>query len=166
MFDIEPVSLGISVFLLLGFLSPLIVYKIKQSKKANYLKDIFNQSEREFGLKCDQKDFWRDYYAIGLDTDKKMMLYIKFDTKPEILNMDLKNCSQISLIQKTEVFKQENKNREIIHYRGLKLNFPTNNHHEINLEFYNGDLFSDLQGEGPLVLKWKELIAQNLNQIK
>jgi hypothetical protein len=55
MFDIEPVSLGVSILLMLGFIAPIYLYKIKQAKKALLQKNIFEQSEKEFGLDCDLK---------------------------------------------------------------------------------------------------------------
>lgn len=129
-----------------------------------FQKTIFKQSEREFGLECDLKDFWRDYYAIGLDSEKRILVYIKFDAEPEIQVTDLKDCVLVSQHQQKEEIQNGNRCWEFINYLGLKLNVQKNHQQEIHLEFYNGDLFSDHQGEGPLVLKWKELIAQQLKK--
>jgi hypothetical protein len=164
MIDIEPVSLGVSILLLLGFITPIYLYKVKQSKKTSLQKSIFQQTEKDLGIECLEKEFWRDYYALGLDSDKKKLLYIKFDSEPEIQVVDLKNCTQIAQYQQTEKINNGKMDREIINNIGLKLNCHKSNRPEILLEFYNGDLFSDHQGEGPLALKWKDLIAQNLRK--
>ena len=129
-----------------------------------FQKTIFKQSEREFGLECDLKDFWRDYYAIGLDSEKRILVYIKFDAEPEIQVTDLKDCVLVSQHQQKEEIQNGNRRSEIINYLGLQLKLQKSHQQEIHLEFYNGDLFSDHQGEGPLVLKWKELIAQQLKK--
>jgi hypothetical protein len=164
MFDIEPVSLGVSILLLLGFIMPIYLYKVKQSKKTSLQKSIFQQSERDLGIECLEKEFWRDYYALGLDSDKKKLLYIKFDPEPEIQVVDLKNCTHVAQYQQTEKINNGKINREIINNIGLKLTCQKSNQPEIHLEFYNGDLFSDNRGEGPLALKWKDLIAQKLRK--
>lgn len=164
MFDIEPVSLGVSILLLLGFIAPIYIYKIKQSKKTLLQKSIFQQTERDLGIECLEKEFWRDYYAVGLDSDKKKLLYIKFDPEMEIQVTDLKNCTHVAQYQQTEKINNGKINREIINKIGLKLTCLKSNRPDILLEFYNGDLFSDHQGEGPMALKWKELIAQNLRK--
>lgn len=108
MFDIEPVSLGISIFLLLGLITPIYLNKRTQSKKISLQKRVFQQNEKI-------------------------------------------NNGRI--------------NREILYKIGIKLASQKSNHPEIHLEFYNGDLFSDHQGEEPLAAKWEELIAQNLKKI-
>lgn len=165
MFDIEPVSLGISIFLLLGLITPIYLNKRTQSKKISLQKRVFQQKEKDFGIQCLEKDFWRSYYALGLDLDKKKLLYIKFDSTTEIHELDLKNYTHVSKFQQNEKINNGGINREIPYKIGIKLVSQKSNHPEIHLEFYNGDLFSDHQGEEPLAAKWEELIAQNLKKI-
>ncbi|MFD2202452.1 hypothetical protein [Shivajiella indica] len=164
MFDIEPVSLGVSILLVIGFIAPLYIYKRKQSKKASYQKNLFNETEKTLGLTCDVKDFWRDYYAIGLDSDHKMLVYIKFEQESLPQVFDLRNYDSITQIQRHEEIKTGNIRKEITNFIGLKLNVQNSNQKETILEFYDGDLFSDHQGEGPLAAKWKDLIKQSMQK--
>jgi hypothetical protein len=83
-----------------------------------------------------------------LDSEKKILIYIKFDAELEVQVTDLKNCTLVSQHQQKEEIQNGNRRREIINYLGLQLKLQKNHQQEIHLEFYNGDLFSDHQGEG------------------
>lgn len=156
MFDIEPISLVISMVIMLLFSTPFVIFKRKQSKKIKAQKLFLDQWQNKAGLKFDQSDDWRDRYFIGLDSERKVLVYVIFDAENTVHQIDLSKASDVKVLKMEREVKVEGKTTNVIDSLSLKIDLMGEKEAAKILEFYDSDLFSDNLGELPLIQKWQE----------
>ena len=158
MFDIEPVSLVISLVLIILFSSPIVLYKRKQSQKIKFQTHYIEEMGSKSNLKFDESDRWRDLYFIGLDSVRKILVYVKFGPENTIHQIDLSKASDVKLEKMEREIKIEGKPQNIIDGLNLKIEIHGDKAETRMLEFYDSELFSDNMGELPLVQKWEKTL--------
>jgi hypothetical protein len=156
MFDIEPISLVISLVLILLFSTPFVIFKRKQSQKIKTQKLFLEQLQNKAGLKFDQSDDWRDRYFIGLDSERKVLVYAIFDAENTVHQIDLSKATDVKVLKMEREAKVEGKSINVIDSLNLKIELMGEKAETKILEFYDSELFSDNLGEWPLIQKWQE----------
>ncbi|WP_194776120.1 hypothetical protein [Pararhodonellum marinum] len=162
MIDIEPVSLGISLLALLAFVAPFYFHHRKQSKRKTQQREIMESLAKTHQLNLNEVDYWRNLYGIGIDLSKKKLLYAKFDANPLTHLVNLDQCCELSEIKKTHQTGQGKNKNVVLDYLALKLDGEK----EVVLEFYDSDIFSDNDGEHPLMQKWQIIIQSCLTKLE
>ncbi|MCH6235164.1 hypothetical protein [Cognataquiflexum rubidum] len=158
MFDIEPVTLVLSLVIIALITSPFVIYKRKQSHKIKAQKLFMEQMESGSNLKFDHADSWRDLYYIGLDTGKKALVYVKFEPEKTAHQIDLSWATDIQLVKIERAVEIDGKPANVIDRLSLKIEISNEKKGAKILEFYDCDQFSDNMGEWPLIQKWEKLL--------
>jgi len=170
MFDIEPISLVISLVIMLLFSTPFVIFKRKQSQKIKAQKLFLEQLQAKAGLKFDQSDDWRDRYFIGLDSERKVLVYVIFGTENTVHQIDLFKATDVKVLKMEREAKVEGKPINVIDSLNLKIQLMGDKPDSKILEFYDSELFSDNLGELPLIQKWqgnlKAILKKNEIAIK
>ncbi|MCL6257560.1 hypothetical protein M3O96_00565 [Aquiflexum sp. TKW24L] len=158
MFDIEPVSLVISMVLILLFSAPFVIYKRNQSQKIKSQNLFIEQLASGSNLKFDESDNWRDLYFIGFDSGRKNLVYIKFGPEKTVHHIDLSKATDILLVKVERSITMDGKPVNVIDGLTLKIETYDEKRDVISLEFYDSELFSDNMGELPLIQKWEKIV--------
>lgn len=168
MFDIEPVTLVLSLVIIALFTTPFVIYKRKQSSKIKAQKLFIEQLENDSNLKFDHSDTWRDLYFIGLDMGKKVLVYVKFGPEKTALQIDLSRAIDIQLVKIERTVEIDGKPGNVIDGLSLKIEISNEKKEAKILEFYDCELFSDNMGEWPLIQKWEKMLKPIIkdNQIQ
>jgi hypothetical protein len=170
MFDIEPVSLVISLVLIILFSLPIVLYKRKQSQNIKSQELFLEQIKSESNLQFAESDKWRDLYFIGLDPVKNILVYIKFGSENTIHKIDLSKSTELQLVKNERTATIQGKPVNVIDGLYLKINNKEEKGGERVLEFYDSELFSDNLGELPLIQKWektlKPIVKYNQSQLR
>lgn len=161
MFDIEPVTIVLSLLLFGAFTAPFVYHSSKKKKKTKALESKLNELAKAQGANLSLTEIWRNYYVFGLDPSKNCLIY--FQDTPEFspIVLDLNDFKKVGVIRKNLESKNESSGRQILDYLALELTKKSGGN-AIQLEFYNGDLFSDLMGETLLADKWLETLQKQL----
>jgi hypothetical protein len=170
MFDIEPVSLVISLVIITLFSAPFVIYKRTQSQKIKAQSLFLEQLETGNNLKFDQSEKWRDLYFIGLDSFRKILVYVKFGAENTIHHIDLSKATDVKLLQMEREVKVDGRPLNVIDNLTLKIESHGEKRETILLEFYDCELFSDNMGELPIIQKWEKtvklILKNNPSQVK
>jgi hypothetical protein len=164
MIDIDPVTTSLSFLLFGAVCAPFIYQSIKDTKKRKVL--LLKLSELAF-LKNGtptQSEIWRNQYAIGLDPEKKVLAYMRSSDQPLTSTIDLQQVKSAKIQKITREVKSESSKRTIVDFVGIELNYLLEGAKPTVLEFYDAELFTDLNGESVLAEKWVELISNSLNK--
>ncbi|EMS33560.1 hypothetical protein C943_04438 [Mariniradius saccharolyticus AK6] len=171
MFDIEPITLVISLVLFAAFCAPFVYHISKQRKTTRQQHARFALLAKDAHISPDAVDFWRNKYALGLDERQRQLLYVKFGEEETVHLLDLGypfelksyKLSDSNLAEKGPV---PDKFMDRMGFQiSLRAPIPKN----YTLEFYNSALFSDQMGEIVLMRKWEEIlrgVAKNKNLVK
>jgi hypothetical protein len=163
MIDIDPGTLGVSLLCLVAFIAPFIFQRTK-IKRLEKQQDIsFQTLSAEYAAKPDCIERWRNTYQIGLDRNKKKLIYQRFGENPISVGVDLHSIEKVNLEEKSHTVIIRKEKHVVCEYLALKL--QPRNHLEpaLMLEFYDGDRFVDLLGERVLAKEWNNLINQALH---
>ena len=161
MIDIEPVTGILSLILFGAFTVPFILHSLKNKKIEKALLAKINEVAATRNAKPEQIETWRRLYGIGLDSSKKVLVYLRDDEQSETL--DLQDFSKVKLVKTNIDVVGEESTHSVLNYVGLELTPKTNHKLPVVLEFYDGDKFSDLMGETLLADKWEKILKSNLN---
>lgn len=161
MIDIEPVTGILSLILFGAFTVPFILHSLKNKKIEQALLAKINEVAATRNAKPEQIETWRRLYGIGLDSSKKVLVYLRDDEQSETL--DLQDFSKVKLVKTNIDVVGEESTHSVLNYVGLELTPKTNHKLPVVLEFYDGDKFSDLMGETLLADKWEKILKSNLN---
>jgi hypothetical protein len=162
MIDIEPVTLVMSLALFGAFTVPFIYHSQKNRKKEAFLKGHLFEVAKNLGAIPDQTEIWRNQYALGIDTTKRVLSYHREVPNSNSMVFDLKDFKKASIVKRNLEIKNGETHKSILDYLALEL-IPKSGNNPIQLEIYDGEQFSDLLGETVLAEKWAELIQRNLN---
>ena len=157
MFEIDYIGLIVSMVLMAAFIAPIYLNVRKNNKKLRDLLRTFDQLALEKGLVIQEKDNWRNRYIIGLDPVAKKLLYLCDSGERQVIVVDLQ---QLQLVKLHEQSHQVGKGKDSYQIADLLvLQLYLQNQATISLTYYDGDQFSDLHNEKPLILKWQKLLA-------
>jgi hypothetical protein len=147
--------------LFLAFAAPFYYNARKSKKNREFQVQVFQQNALEKRLNIVNQDSWRERYFIGLDSAKRKVLYIHFQEVPTIIEIDLSKVISIELHEKSHEVGSGNGKRKITDNLDLIFHFKNKESSE-SLEFYDGEKYSDMEGEIPLTRTWCSLLKANL----
>ncbi|WP_128396949.1 hypothetical protein [Botryobacter ruber] len=155
--DLVTITIGLTL-LALCIVPFLYLQRRLQANKKKLIQE-FNSLAQQRQLNISQYDFWEPGYAIGIDTDKKKVLYTrKKDGKEQLLVLnlsDLKQCRVNNLYRDSE-------SGRTIDLVELSLVFANAKIPEKVFEFYNREVNLNFNDELLLAEKWKNIINSNL----
>lgn len=102
---------------------------------------------------------WRSKYYFGLDKKNKKLVYANWTSEIKIDLLDLTQIGKISIHESTRLVGNGAAQRKDYDFISLKLNLNHRNK-EFEIELYDAEKFSDLQGEGPIANKLQKIINQ------
>ena len=146
-----------------AFCIPFFLSHQKKKKHEQSLLNIFHTKAADHQLEIGAYDIWRRSYAIGIDSRKSQLLYIKFSPEIQETIIDLKATKRVS-IHKEEKEIGTGKDKEKITEK-LALSFTsTGSLNSKDLEFYDSEETMGLMGEPVLIQKWHNLVKDSLGQ--
>ncbi|WP_425638291.1 hypothetical protein ACPUEN_02710 [Algoriphagus yeomjeoni] len=158
MLEIDPVIVIMSSILTVAFCLPFAYQMRKNKNKEVLLKAEITSLAESSGAKPEITEFWRQRYAIGLDSSLGVLLYLQQEPKHLVQTLDLKNFKKVNI---TKIF-EETSDKTHVHKlpEYISLDFIPKSPEDKNvvLEIYDGEEFSDLQGETVLAEKWAALL--------
>lgn len=133
---------------------PFIIVKMRSKRKANQilssLSDIDGQQ-----LTISQYDQWNHRFAIGIDTSRKKVAYLKQqETGDKKVLIDLEQVEKCTL---SSLFHDANNNR-IFEHIAVELTLKGAKSPALMLEFYSSKESFTLDMELMLAQKWVEII--------
>ena len=155
-------DLGSAIFGLLAvacFVVPVIYLQmVKKNERKKFLKEFLQLAEQE-QLKISAHDFWNHSCAIGIDTNKNKLLFLKKqEGNEQKVIIDLVEVEKCSLIN---ISRNVNDNR-VVDRLGLGFTFRNGKHPENSLDFYNKEENLSINDEHTLSEKWKATINEHL----
>lgn len=163
MFDIEPVTLVFSFVLFGAFTVPFIYHSQKNKKKDSQLLERLLEKALSLDARIDTQESWRHEYALGIDSNKKILFYYSDSQEESPLAINLKEYRNVSVSKKFLEVKTESNSRSVLDFVSLELIPKESKKGGIHLELYDGEKYSDLLGESLLAEKWAEIVQKNLN---
>jgi hypothetical protein len=164
MFDIDPVTLSLS-FLLFGALcTPFIYHSLKNSKKRKALEVKLHELASQKNGHISQSEFWRNFYAIGLDQENKLLAYLRNNGEPLVFLIDLQQVKSAKIHKIAREVKSDASKRIILDYVGIELSYLQEGSKPTVLEFFDAELFTDLNGESVIAESWLESIQNTLKK--
>lgn len=164
MFDIDIISLTIAVILIAAFILPLYLHisKVKNREvRATKLLEDFAKSQE---LEIQVKDLWRSKYFIGLDRNKAKLLYSDDIALSSPVVIDLRTITRVKIAEVSHKVVNQLESRKIIDRLDMVLLDKSGNTANI-LEFYDGNRFSDLNGETILIKKWESYLEDVTHKV-
>jgi hypothetical protein len=158
MFEINYIGLIISMVLLAAFMTPIYLNVRKNNKKKRALDHEIKFIALENGLKLQYIDSWRNVYTIGMDPEVKKLVYISDKPAHKAIILDLSQLQSVGIHTKDHVVGSGKNTSKVTDLLELQLHFYNGNQSTTTLQFYDGDLHSDLQDEYPLIQKWQQLL--------
>jgi len=149
MIEINYIGLTISMVLMLAFITPIILNVRKNNKVRKALLDLLSETAQEKGLKIQKMDTWRNRYAIALDGESGQLIYIN---NFQVVYIDLNKMDLVDIHEKHHLSGSGKESYKVIDNLDLNIHSYGDNSHR--LCFYDGDTFSDVQNEKPLLEDW------------
>ncbi|WP_139316552.1 hypothetical protein [Algoriphagus marinus] len=111
-----------------------------------------------------QSEFWRNFYAIGLDQENKLLAYLRNNGEPLSFLIDLHQVKSAKIHKIAREVKSDTSKRIILDYVGIELSYLQEGLKSTVLEFFDAELFTDLNGESVIAESWLELIQNTLKK--
>ena len=160
MISIDPVSAVLALVLFGAFTVPFIYHFQKNKQKEKQLSLKLLDVGKTAGAKPDLIETWRNQYALGLDTPKKVLLYLSEGEANNSFCIPLSEVKKVTVLIKTKEIGELKK--PVVEHVGLEIYFTSPTKKSIILEIFNEEQFSDLMGETVLAEKWAESIKKLL----
>lgn len=155
--DIASVIIGLVSLAL--FIVPVIYIQGKQKKAETRLQEDFLRVARQQQLVISQHDLWNSRFAIGIDTDKGVLFYLKkWEEGKEELQIHL---SEVASCRVNNENREVNGNR-VIDLIELRFTFRGSKLREQALEFYSKEESMSLSEELLLAEKWKSIVSTSI----
>ncbi len=150
---------------LIGLIAvPFIMVQTKNAKRVKALKQALTESASGHGLTLSQSEVWRGTYAVGVDTGRKQVVYVKKEgSSPVVVVADLAGAVECKLDTIARTEKTPNGSLTIVEALNLIIGYSDKSRREKRLEFYNSDINPSLGNEKILAEKWRETIASLLS---
>ena len=152
-------SLIFGLFTLACFIVPVIyLQNVKKQEKKKFLQD-FNLLAKQQGLEISQADFWNHSYAIGIDSQKQKLFYLKKNNEQEQkILVDLAELVSCQIINKSR-YEQDTM---MVDHVLLSLTYQNPGVAEKTLEFYDKNESMTIDDELQLSEKWNTIINSQL----
>jgi hypothetical protein len=159
MIDIDPVTMSLSFILFGAVCAPFIYHSIQDTKKRKILLQKLSELASLKNGKLTLSEIWRNQYAIGLDSDNKVLVYMRSSDQPLEISLDLKQVKSAKIKKITREIVVGKDKRILVDYLGIELDYLLEGSQPTVLEFFDSELYTDLNGESVLAEKWVELIS-------
>lgn len=149
--------------LVLLILSPIIAGHFKNVRKDKLLLATLKDSGSAKGLSLTMTDAWKGAYAIGIDPEKRRLIYLR--KAGESIQEELEDLSSVSdcrvdITSRTE--KTPNGSMTVVEAVNLIIRYSDKTLSDKKLEFFNNKVFHSLAGERTLAEKWQKKISSIL----
>lgn len=147
------------IFALACFIVPVIyLQRAKKKERTKFLKGFTDLAEQQ-QLSISEHDFWNHCFAIGIDTSKNKLFYLKKQKETE--QKFLIDLSEVEYCRVNNINRSVNQDK-IIERLELVFTFRNSKLPQKALEFYNKDETMALHDELQLIEKWKTNINSRL----
>ncbi|SHN27489.1 hypothetical protein SAMN04488057_115126 [Cyclobacterium lianum] len=164
MFDLDIITLSMAMVAIVAFIMPFYLNHKKEKARITLAKKLLAEFTRNLNLEIEKKDLWRKKYFIGLDPEKGQLVYSSDFSSDSPIQIDLYQVSQVKIKENSRKIVTATSARKIIDK--LDLEFYSQGGLLIHsLEFYDGEIFSDLLGETILIKKWEMEITSCMHQL-
>lgn len=161
MFDFDFITLSIAMISIAAFTLPFYLSHRKIKARVAIAKKQMADFIKNQGIQIQVEDLWRNQYYIGLDPEKRKLIYTEDIAAASPVLIDLDGVRQVKIDEVSRNLVSQVNTRKIIDH--LKLVFVGENGKVIDtLEFYDGDKYSDLSGETILIKNWETCIQNVL----
>lgn len=163
MLSIDYMSLSLALVVIVLFVTPLYVHvRRTKQKKANALQRLEEFSGTQ-GWKLTEYEIWRSRYFLGIDAAKRGLVYIENIVDGTPIAVDLGEIERVRLVERSHEVGSSAEKRKIIDAIELQL-IGSNGQVAHRLEVYDGERYSDLDGEAVLAKKWETHIRRLLKE--
>lgn len=123
------------------------------------LKELASQK----GANPTEVETWRFRYAMGLDQQENILVYLRQDSESLSYSLNLAEYKNVQLIKKYQESNGKELNHKLPEYVGLQLNPKNASQEPVTLEIFDAEMYSDLNGETVLADKWVAIINKQVN---
>lgn len=154
MFDLDIVTSSIAVVSIIAFCIPFYIHsrniKNRLAVANRHLEDFANNEQ----ISLEKREIWRNQYFIGFDSQKGKLIYSMDISTASPQFIDLEMVNGVKIEEASHKVQSQVSSRKVIDKLDLVL-IGEGGKHLYELEFYDGDKFSDLLGETVLIKKWE-----------
>lgn len=163
MFDIDYLTLSIAAVCMAAFVAPFYWNHRKSAQKLKKAMHRIQEVSKNLKLNLQEKDCWNNQYFIGLDPEQKVLLYaVDIHQNPPLV-LDLTTVQKIKLEEKFHEFGNAKDKRKVLDRLDLVL--IKDGQSSLELEFYDAEKYSAMDGEPLLIKKWEKLLQAFLHQV-
>lgn len=163
MISIDYMSLAMALVVIVLFVTPLYLHVQRtKKKKANALQRL-EEFSGTHGWKLTEYEIWRSRYFLGIDAVNLGLVYIEEIAAGTPISVDLREIDRVRMIERSHEIVSSTEKRKIIDAIELQL-IGSNGQVAHRLEVYDGDRYSDLDGEAVLAKKWETQISKLLKE--
>jgi len=163
MFDIEPVTLIMSLILMCAFSIPFIYNAQKSKKKSKEIKTKLHELAQSMNATPSEIEIWRNRYALGLDPTQNKLIYLRQDEDFVSYKLDLGEFKKASLIKHFQEVDGKQMTTKLPEYLAIELTPVAAGAKVVTMEIYDSEHYSDLMGETVLAEKWINNLNNRLN---
>lgn len=138
---------------------PIILSHSRKIKRDKELKARLAASAPAAGLTLSQSDAWNGTYAIGIDTDKRKLVYFSKASgtlREESVDLSIARDCRVDAVARTE--KTPNGSLTIVDAISLVIIFRDKALDEKRLEFFNSEVFPTVGSERAMAEKWQKIV--------
>jgi hypothetical protein len=146
--------------LVLLILAPFIGGHFRNVRKDKMMIKALKDSGAAEGLTLTASDAWKGAYAIGIDTDRRRVVYLRKageTIKEESGDLSTVKDCRVDVMARTE--KTPNGSMTVIEAISLVITFNDKTLREQRLEIYNSEVFHSLGSERAIAEKWQKIIS-------
>lgn len=163
MFEIDPVTLTVSILLLCTFCAPFYYYSNKNNQKNKHLIKKLHELAGSSEANLSEFETWRTRYGIGVDSQKNVLVYFQTGEEDTTKILNLNEFKKVNLLKNYPEEKSGKLNYRIPESVSIELLPKADSSAIHRLEFYHADHFTDLQGETVLADKWYQTIKNQIH---
>jgi hypothetical protein len=163
--DIDISSIIIGIVALSFFFAPVIYYEYYKKRPTKKFTAHFKKTAEKHHLNLTQFDVWRDHYGIGIDNDRKKIIYfIQKYGQEKLLLLDLAEIKKCRKSKEDYRLKTPDGYKKITTRIELQFEFLTHKKSDASIEFYKGESEQNVRDEVMLAEKWSKIINSKLSK--
>ncbi|NHE59813.1 hypothetical protein [Cyclobacterium plantarum] len=164
MFDLDIITLSMAMVAIIAFIMPFYINNKKVKAKVALAEKLLADFAKNQQLNIQVKDLWRNKYFIGIDPQKGKLIYSEDINSCLPVLIDLHLIGHVRIKEESHKVVSPTSTRKVIDK--LELSFYSEKAELFhNIEFYDGEKFSDLLGETILIKKWENEIMACMQQL-
>lgn len=164
MFDIDMPTFVVASLFIGAVVAIFLYYSLKSKKARKEFYSKFNHFISGLNLNPEMKEDWRNRYILGLDHNKKMLVYCNFGENEQKIAVALPDVSKVSVSETFQELENGANARKILNQLDLKIQFKNPGKEALSLLIYSAEEYSDLLGETVLAANWASEINKQLTK--